>query len=108
MSPEVEYTATENFCSRGCYFFLSQAPPLGARLEMEITIPGKFPEVPFAKIYCQGRVIRVDRDSMSPGWEEPKFGVASTIEMSQDVYAEPLPKSLRQPARTVSARAVSA
>ena len=106
MNPRAEYTVTENFCSSGCYFYLSQEPPLGARLEMEITIPGNSPKAPFAKIYCQGRVVRVDRHSLSQDWEEVRFGVASTIEMAEDVYAEsirrPLPPSLRQSARAVS------
>ena len=105
MDPRVEYTVTENFCSSGCYFYLSQDPPLGARLEMEITIPGKSPEAPFARIYCQGSVIRVERNSLSQGRGEARFGVASTIEMSEDVYAESFPKPsrpLRQSARAVS------
>ena len=101
MNPEVESTATVNFSSRGCYFFLAQKPPLGARLEMEITIPGAFPRVPFARIFCQGRVVRVDCGEQGRG--EARFGVASTIERAEDVYAEFIRKPLRRPALAVSA-----
>lgn len=103
MDPEFECTVTENFSSRGCYFFLSQEPPLGARLELEITIPGESPETPFAKVYCKGRVIRVDRESPHQGWEGMRIGVASTIEASEDVYAGSVPKPMRRPSLTVSA-----
>ena len=103
MNPRAEYTVTENFCSSGCYFYLSQEPPLGARLEMEITIPGNSPKAPFAKIYCQGKVVRVDRHSLSQGWEEVRFGVASTIEISEDVYAESISNPLRPSGASVRA-----
>jgi hypothetical protein len=100
MDPEVEYTTTENISSGGCYFMLSQEPPLGARLEMEITIPGNVPEVPFARVYCQGVVIRVDHDVASHGIGSPlsrhKVGVATTIERLQDVQVESVPRPVRQ------------
>ena len=89
MNPETEHTVTENVSSGGCYFFLSQEPPLGTKLEMEITIPGELPDVPFAKIYCQGKVIRVDQDTADQ--EQPRFGVAATIERLQNVSVESIP-----------------
>ena len=89
MNPEIEHTLTENVSSGGCYFFLSEEPPLGTRLEMEVTIPGEVPEVPFARICCQGKVIRVDQDTTDP--EQPRFGVAATIERLQDVSIEAIP-----------------
>jgi hypothetical protein len=99
MDPEVEYTTTENISSGGCYFLLSQEPPLGARLEMEITIPGNVPDVPFARVFCQGLVTRVDRD-LPPGPHGPKIGVASTIVRLEDVHVESVPKSMRRPSNT--------
>ena len=89
MSPEIEHTLTENVSSGGCYFFLSQGPPLGTKLEMEVTIPGEIPDVPFARVYCQAKVIRVDPDTTDP--EQPRFGVAATIERLQDVSIEAVP-----------------
>lgn len=103
MNPEAEFTLTENFSSRGCYFSLSRKPPLGTRLEMEITIPGTFPDAPFARIFCRGRVIRVDRDWCSPDCRDARFGVAATIEMAEDVYAESVRKPTRRAALAVSA-----
>jgi hypothetical protein len=104
MDPEVEYTMTENISSGGCYFLLSQVPPLGTRLEMEITIPGNVPEVPFARVFCQGVVIRVDHEVVDPGvggfMGRAKIGVASTIERLEDVHVESLPRGERHTSST--------
>lgn len=96
MHPEIEHTVTENVSSGGCYFCLSQEPPLGTRLEMEITIPGEVPDVPFARIYCRGKVIRVDhssadRASGDRAFSQPRFGVAATIERLQNVSVKSIP-----------------
>lgn len=97
MNPCVEYTVTENVCSGGCYFFLSQDPPLGSGLEMEITIPGDISDVPFARIYCRGKVIRVDRERTDQVSAEPRFGVAALIERLQEVNVESIPTSAGHP-----------
>ena len=91
IDPEFEHTVTENVGSGGCYFFLAQEPLLGTKLEMEVTIPGDIPDVPFAKIYCQGKVIRVDPDAAEHEAEQPRFGVAATIERLQDVSIKSIP-----------------
>lgn len=90
--PEVEYTVTENICSEGCYFFLSQEPPLGSHLEMEITIPGEVHDIPFAKIYCRGEVVRVDRCTAEAEPEQPQFGVAARIERFPEISVESIPR----------------
>lgn len=91
MNHETEHTVTENVSSGGCYFSLSQEPPLGARLEMEITIPGDIPDIPFARIYCQGKVVRVDQITAEQDPGQARFGVAATIERLQDVHVESIP-----------------
>lgn len=87
-----EYTVTENISSGGCYFFLSRRPPLGSPVEMEITIPGEVHDIPFAKIYCRGEVVRVDRraDDAPPG--QPSFGVAARVARFPDVSVESIPR----------------
>ena len=97
MNPGIEYTVTENVCSGGCYFFLSQEPPLGAGLEMEITIPGDISDVPFARIYCRGKVIRVDREGADQVSVEPRFGVAAMIDRLQEVNVESIPTPAGHP-----------
>ena len=96
MNSEAEYTVTENVSSGGCYFYLAQDPPLGARLEIEITIPGDAAEAPFARVYCRGQVIRVDYDWAGQGSEEPRVGVAAAIERLHDVHIESIPAPARQ------------
>jgi hypothetical protein len=91
MNPEVEHTVTENVSSGGCYFFLSQEPPVETRLEMEITVPGEIPDVPFARIYCLGKVIRVEPRPADPTFELPRFGVAAAIERLHDVNLDSIP-----------------
>jgi hypothetical protein len=91
MNPEIEHTLTENVSSGGCYFFLSQEPTLGTPLELEVTIPGEVPGVPFAKIYCRGKVIRVEQDTAERNSQQPRYGVAATIERLQDVSVEAIP-----------------
>jgi len=95
MNPGIEHTVTENVSSGGCYFFLTQEPPLETPLEMEITIPGEVPDVPFARIDCQGKVVRVDQDTRGQDSEQPAFGVAVTIERLQDVSVESPPMPTR-------------
>jgi hypothetical protein len=58
---------------------------------MEIIIPGEIPDVPFARIYCQGRVLRVDPRPADSSFEPPSFGVAVAIERLQDVNLESIP-----------------
>ena len=91
MNPAVECTVTENLSACGCYFFLSQEPPVGSRLEMEITVPGELSVVPFARIFCQGKVIRVDPGPAEQSSGQPRFGVAAAIERLQDVNVESVP-----------------
>ena len=91
MNPAVERTVTENLSAGGCYFFLSQEPPVGSRVEMEITVPGEISAVPFARISCQGKVIRVDQGLADGGSGLPRFGVAAAIERLQEVNVESVP-----------------
>ncbi len=91
MHPEIEYTVTENICTGGCYFFLAKEPPLGTRLEMQITIPGETYEVPLARIYCRGKVIRVDPNPADRASMETRCGVAATFEHLHDVDIESIP-----------------
>jgi hypothetical protein len=108
MNPEIEHTVTENVSSGGCYFFLSQELPLGTRLEMEITIPGEVADVPFARIYCRGKVIRVDhgcadRAAAEGAFGQARFGVAATIERLQEVNVESIPTPSGHATRAVIA-----
>lgn len=74
-SPSLENTCTENISSGGCYFLLSRELPMGTKLELEITIPGGLLGVSEGKLYCRGKVIRVEDRS-----ESKSVGVASTID----------------------------
>ena len=70
-----EVTHTENISSAGCYFSLSRKPSLGARAEMELTVPGRYVGLQDGKVRCSGKIVRVDR---LPG--NGKFGVACSID----------------------------
>lgn len=100
--PEV-YTVTENISSGGCYFFLAQEPPVGTRLELEITIPGEVPDIPFAKICCRGKVVRVDCRTDDAQPRLPKFGVAARIVRLPDVSIESIPRPAEYVAGTIIA-----
>jgi hypothetical protein len=91
MNLQCEDTLTENISSGGCYFFLTQEPPLGSLLDMEVTIPGDILDVPFARIYCRGKVVRVDQEPAKHDSEQTRFGVAAIIERLQDVSVESIP-----------------
>ncbi|MBI3894400.1 MAG: PilZ domain-containing protein [Acidobacteria bacterium] len=70
----VEETITDNISTTGCYFRLSQPPPVGSCAEIEITVPPHYAGIQGGKVQCRGKVIRVETQ---PG---KKAGVACTIE----------------------------
>jgi hypothetical protein len=80
---EVEETTTENISSTGCYFLIQdQAPPVGAKVEMEIAIPRGREWRETGKILCRGKVVRVEHTA-----EKGKTGVACTIDQYRMVAA---------------------
>ena len=48
---------------------------MGARAEMELTVPGRYVGLQDGKVRCSGKIVRVDR---LPG--NGKFGVACSID----------------------------
>lgn len=85
---EVEDTVTENISSTGCYFLLADAPPVGSKAEMEITIDPGLTGSRSSKVICSGKIVRVDPPDTIKGAKKEasvkggkkKVGVACTID----------------------------
>jgi PilZ domain len=74
--PEVEEeTITENISSAGCFFMLSEEPPVGSRVDMEIQMAPKAGGMPNSKVVCRGRVVRIQKEKGNG-----KTGVGCAIE----------------------------
>lgn len=78
-----EETVTENISTTGCYFLLSEKPPLGSIADMEIRVPDHCAGVQEGTLHCRGRVVRVE-----PQPTGARFGVACAI----DCYSLSAPK----------------
>jgi|SRR5581483_7512541 len=79
---EVEDTVTENISSTGCYFLLGEAPPVGSKAEMEITIAPGITGLHSSRVLCSGKIVRVEepkQEAAAPGGKK-KVGVACTID----------------------------
>jgi hypothetical protein len=72
----IEDTVTENISSSGCYFLLSDPPPIGSKTEMEIRMSSADVGFHAGKIRCSGKVVRVESNMGQRG----KVGVACTID----------------------------
>jgi len=70
-----EDTVMENISQFGCYFLLTTEPTVGSEVEMEITIPVELGRISAGKVYCQGRVLRVEKQATTD-----RTGVACTID----------------------------
>lgn len=74
--PEVEEeTSTTNISSAGCFFYMSEKPPVGARATLEITLPRQPSGMGKRKILCHGNVVRVEDRKV-----QGMVGVACTID----------------------------
>ena len=79
--PEVEEeTITENISSVGCYFLLSEEPAVGSRVDMEVQMAPKHGGKPNSKMFCRGRVVRIQKEK-----GKRKTGVGCAIDRYQIV-----------------------
>lgn len=63
IEPELEEeTITENISSAGCFFLLSEEPPVGSRVDMEIQMDSKRGAMSNGKVLCRGRVVRIQKE----------------------------------------------
>ena len=85
-----ENTFTENISTGGCYFLLSQEPPVGSEVEMEITMAARTAGLRHGKVRCRGKVVRVEN-----GLGGGKIGVACTIEHYTFFAAAPHSREIR-------------
>jgi hypothetical protein len=63
--PIEEETITTNISSAGCYFLMSEEPPVGSAVEMEIAMqpePGKKAQ---SKMVARGKVVRVEKEPVT-------------------------------------------
>jgi len=60
--PVEEETITENISSAGCYFILSEEPKVGSRVDMEVQMAPKPGGKPNSKMFCRGRVVRIQKE----------------------------------------------
>src|SRR5262249_26240983 len=68
-------TSTRDISSNGLYFTMSETAELGSELECVLTLPNQSGQLIGVKVYCRGRIVRVERPDV-----ENRIGVAATIE----------------------------
>jgi hypothetical protein len=63
--PVEEETITTNISSAGCYFLLSEEPPVGSSVEMEIKMGSEPGQEPRSKMVASGKVVRIEKEPVS-------------------------------------------
>ena len=63
--PVEEETITTNISSAGCYFLLSEEPPVGSAVEMEIAMQPEPGKKPHSKMLARGKVVRVEKEPVT-------------------------------------------
>jgi hypothetical protein len=63
--PVEEETITTNISSAGCYFLLSEEPPVGSAVEMEIAMQPEPGKKPHSKMVASGKVVRVEKEPVT-------------------------------------------
>ncbi len=75
-TPAYEQAQTRDISSRGVCFYLDRTLTINSEIEFILTLP---PEITLAnsiRVYCKGRVVRVEPSSIPHG----KVAVAATIQ----------------------------